>query len=397
MVEAAGALSLELRDFESLARYQWVLTGPDGVIASHQVSLDTSLPEYEAFTALHDYLQWATAPDPWTRAADEARIVGKVGEWIGAEVLDPIAPAIAAEQPATVQVIVPPTAADLLFCPLELAYAAGKPLAIQNVSLVLQVGDERGVAPASQHAPTAGRLRVLGLFSLPTGERALNMRGERQALMDVFAEMTAAGRAVEMRVLQYGVTRQRLQEILEEEDGWDLIHISGHGAPGRLLLETDEGAPDVIGATDLASLLSATQERLKLVMVSACWSAAPSTAGTLLGLPFDSESKEQDRELQAGSNAAHTLASELVSRLGCAVLAMRYAVTEDFANSLAVLLYRRLAGDGLPLPRALSGALKKLAGSSDGATFPGAVGCYPRPAWRVSDPADPGRAGGCPR
>ena len=35
-----------------------------------------------------------------------------------------------------------------------------------------------------------------------------------------------------MRVLQYGVTRERLRDVLKEDEGWDVIHISGHGAPG---------------------------------------------------------------------------------------------------------------------------------------------------------------------
>ena len=49
-------------------------------------------------------------------------------------------------------------------------------------------------------------------------------------------------------MLQYGVTRERLRDVLEEAEGWDVIHISGHGAPGELLLETDDGAPDPVTA-----------------------------------------------------------------------------------------------------------------------------------------------------
>ncbi len=57
-----------------------------------------------------------------------------------------------------------------------------------------------------------------------------------------------------MRVLQYGVTRDRLRDVLEEAEGWDIIHISSHGAPGELLLETQAGQPDPVAASELAEL-----------------------------------------------------------------------------------------------------------------------------------------------
>ena len=66
-----------------------------------------------------------------------------------------------------------------------------------------------------------------------------------------------------------------------------MIHISGHGAPGELLLETAAGTPDMVTATELADLLAPARESVKLVTVSACWSAAVTTAEQrrLLGLP----------------------------------------------------------------------------------------------------------------
>ena len=90
-----------------------------------------------------------------------------------------------------------------------------------------------------------------------------------------------------MRVLQYGVTRQRLRDVLEEGEGWDVIHVAGHGAPGELTLETEDGSPDRITAAELVDLLDLGRERVKLVTVSACWSAALTLAEQrrLLKLP----------------------------------------------------------------------------------------------------------------
>jgi hypothetical protein len=45
----------------------------------------------------------------------------------------------------------------------------------------------------------------------------------------------ARGLAVELHVLQYGVTRDRLRDLLEQGEGWDVIHFSGHGLPGALV------------------------------------------------------------------------------------------------------------------------------------------------------------------
>ena len=75
------------------------------------------------------------------------------------------------------------------------------------------------------------------------------------------------GRAADVRVLQYGVTRDRLRDVLEEDEGWDVIHISGHGAPGELLLETEAGLPDRVSAAELAGLLDLARERVKLVTI----------------------------------------------------------------------------------------------------------------------------------
>jgi hypothetical protein len=65
-------------------------------------------------------------------------------------------------------------------------------------------------------------LRVLGLFSLPEGGQPLNLRRERHALVKLLTGIAAEGRAVDVRVLQYGVTRERLRGVLEEDEGWEL-------------------------------------------------------------------------------------------------------------------------------------------------------------------------------
>ena len=356
-------LRLEVREYQGPARWLWTLTGRGGeFLAGHQVQLDADCWEYEAFTDLTGYLRLHVVPD--RRAEDEARIVARVGEWIGEHVLGPVGLAIAAARPAIVRVIVPEEAGQLMFCPLELAHVNSVPVALQDVALVMQPGGRSGAAGDRDGymAPVGDRLRVLGLFSLPTGERPLNLRRERLALVRVFSEIAGMDLSVEVRVLQYGVTRGRLEQVLKEPEGWDVIHVSGHGAPGELLLEKEDGSPDPVGGTELEGLLGVARRRLKLVTVSACWSAAAAQRG-LLGLP--------DLEDAAGGTApARSLATDLAG-LGCAVLAMRYPVTDDFAISLAGSLYPRLAGaERVQLPRALAAVLCDVVAVPPTATCP---------------------------
>ncbi|WP_105972911.1 CHAT domain-containing protein [Streptomyces geranii] len=350
----AAELTLLVEDFTGPDHWRWVLTAPDGtVLARHEVRLDPTGPQYEAFLDLPGYLRRHAAPD--VRAAREREIVREVGTWVGAEVLGPVAPALLAAAPAVVRVVVPadvPGARRLMSVPLELAHAAGRPLAVQDVTLVTQFGARREDGDRAD-----GPVRVLALFSLPEGSRALNLRRERLALTRLFTEAADAGRAVEVRTLQYGVTRERLREVLARPAGWDLVHVSGHGAPGELLLETDAGHPDRVRAPELVDLLTTARD-VSLVTLSACWSAAaPEPVGEDTGEPV-----------------VGAVAGDLVERLGCAVLAMRYPVEDAFATALAERLYRQLVVGGRVLPRALAAALGELsAEGTEGAETSGSA------------------------
>jgi len=350
-------LRLEVVNYRGPARWDWNLTRANSeFLGGHKVLLDERRWQYEAFTDMPGYLRVHVAPD--RRVPAEARIVAETGEWIGEQVLGPLGPVMVAAAPVTVRVIVPREAVQLAFRPLELAYVNGKPLAAHDIILVMQptVGSATGVR-ADRHVRQA--LRVLGLFSLPGWGGVLNLRRERQALVRVFTRIAAADRAVDIRVLQYGVTREKLEQVLAEDGGWDIIHISSHGAPGALLLEEEDGSPDPVSGGQLARLLARCQGRLKLVTVSACWSAALTAAAerSLLGLPELEESHEPTK-LQEPDHATTGAVATDLARLGCGVLAMRYPVTDHFAISLAERLYGLLADEGQQLPRALGIALK---------------------------------------
>ena len=86
-------------------------------------------------------------------------------------------------------------------------------------------------------------MRMLAVFSLPEGAGALNLRKERFELARLVHDIAKVNnKAIELRVLQYGATRQRLEEALLEQAGWDVVHLSGHGLPAGLILKTTRAA-----------------------------------------------------------------------------------------------------------------------------------------------------------
>jgi hypothetical protein len=124
----------------------------------------------------------------------------------------------------------------VLLWPLELAYADGKPLAAQDdVTFVYDIAPN---APARRKAEVGETLRMLAVFSQPSQTSVLALRRERYALTRRMRQIAATERArIHLQVVQYGVTRQRLARIVEDGDGWDVLHISGHGTGGVLALE----------------------------------------------------------------------------------------------------------------------------------------------------------------
>ncbi|MGH8903906.1 MAG: CHAT domain-containing protein, partial [Egibacteraceae bacterium] len=355
-----GLVDLEVLDYAGPTRWRWRLTGPGGrFLADHEIDLDPAAAELEAFADLYSYLRAYAAPGD-RRAASETELVDRVGAWIGEVVLGPIGVAVAAEAPVTVRLRLPVEARVLGYQPWELGWANGRPLALQDVTFVNQPAE----APVRKKRPVGERLRMLAVFSLPIDIDALNLRRERYALTRLIHTIGAVNhKAIELRVLQYGVTRDRLAEMLLEADGWDVVHLSGHGLPAGLLLEHTDGRTDLISSPDLVDLLAPGRGQVKLVTVSSCSSAALTAAEhlRLLGIPDPTEPDRSGPAKRDGA-ALPALAAELEARLGCAVLAMRYPVADEFAIGLAGRVYDLLLGKGQPLCRALQLALPETAG-----------------------------------
>ncbi|MER5447214.1 CHAT domain-containing protein [Streptomyces sp. NPDC002764] len=345
-------------------------------------------PGWEGFTDLEWFLRWRAAID--RRLEHEAELLTEVGEWITEWALGLGVAQELARRPGPVHLVVPPGPGQMLaFRPWQAARVHGRTLAESKVTFVT---DPLGRPPTVKR-PVAEKLRMLAVFSLPEDTTALNLRRERYALARLVNDIAKTnGRAVELRVLQYGATRRRLEEALLEADGWDVLHMSGHGLPAGLVLEDDTGRRDLIETDELVELISAGSDQLKLITLSACESAALTAEDhlRLLGLtppragepghgpdgtppggsaerswgvpghgltgstPRPRTTDGAGENLREGEDAGlSVLATSLVDQVDAAVLAMRYPVADDFATGLAERFYDMVLGKGQPVDRAL--------------------------------------------
>jgi len=382
-VEVAGPL-----------RWRWLLTDADtgAPLADHQVDLEPV--DVARFNDLSGYLRSYAAPD--RQVEDGARFVADAGAWGGSVLLgDAVGKAIVAATATgavTIQVVAPPPADAVLLWPLELAHAAGRPLAARgDVTFVYDITGHDAVAetatgpePSATRSASAAQgragntpLRVLAVFSQPTRTSVLALRRERYALARLIRRVAAKERAaVELRVLQYGVTRKILRDIAAEGDGWDLLHLSGHGEGGAFLLEKSDGSMDIVSTADLVGLLSPMRGRARLAVVSACWSAADATARTyrLLGLTEQAQALETEasQELTEAATEIPGLARALVRDLGCPVVGMRYPVTDEFAIAFGGALYEEILTRKVPVDAAVARAVTAAAnpGAQPSDAFP---------------------------
>ncbi|MDA8523715.1 CHAT domain-containing protein [Acidovorax sp. NCPPB 4044] len=351
-------MRLKVTDWVDATRWRWVLEEPDGrFIADHTVRLDLASRECQAFFDLARHLDYHA---PVSTPQEQLR---QLGDWVGKAVFGGLLPALrkSARPPAkAVQVIVPPQAQALLERPFEIAcFADGKRFDAAGLRLVYQSGESPAAAKA-----TGAALRMLAVFSLPVRAHPLNLRRERYQLQQLVRQLQQThGLAVDLRVLQYGATRQTLSDALQEDDGWDVVHLSGHGQSGQLLLETEDGGEDPIDTQALGELLDPLHDRLQLLLLDACYSGAAShsAARVQVGLDATRDVGAEPEGVPAPEAAATPLPNlghALAARLDCAVLAMRYAVDDSFATELMLALYEKLLGKRQPLPAALNLAVQ---------------------------------------
>jgi hypothetical protein len=354
-VDASDVLRLEVRNFQGPERWDWALSTAAGEhLAYHEVRLDPESLEYQAMTRLQFYVRWRAERE--RPLESEAEFLGQVGQWMGERVFGDIGRTLVEWRPVTALVVVPSGAEVLRHWPFELAWVDGQALAMQEVSLVFDVsgGAVQGLSRAK--VPIGERLRMLAVFSLPAEEPLLLLSQQRYELVRSIERVAAStGRSVSLVTVQHGVTRKRLGEILKQGEGWDVIHFSGHGLASRLLLEGADGHTDPVPTDELLQMLRFARSRLKLLVLSSCESgAAAGNEAIRVGVSPASAEAGEDLDDRRPLSA---VAVEAARQLDCAVLGMRYRVSDDFSIELAHHLYDNLFHKQNVLPRALQLAL----------------------------------------
>lgn len=347
-------------EYRTDTQWRWVLAAAAGrFLADHEVELNSADMVYESFEDLPRQLRF------YENVRDAGEVLAELGAWMGANVFGAVGEKLLAyeQSPAcVVQVRVPPAAQNLLFRPFELAHLDGKPLAERGFRLIYTVAHEPGHKPGHAAPKDGGMpetLRVLGVFSLPRDASPLNLRQERYRLQELVRRFVQTrGLALELRLLQYGATRQLLADVLQEVPGWDVLHFSGHGLEGELVLEKSDGTADRIDAEDLAELLRPARARLKLLTLSACYSGAADVRAARAQIGLENPPTRETVEVETAKILPlPSLGQRLAEELDCAVLAMRYPVLDDFATEMALTLYDRLLEKQQPLPQALQLAM----------------------------------------
>jgi hypothetical protein len=334
--------------------WRWrLLDDAGGTVERHEVSVDADEWEWEALRDLPAAAKQQF--DPADPIGAEALLASRIGRWTADRLLGPVAARLAREAPAEVTLTVPAGADWLLGVPLSIAEVDGSTLAFRGVVFA---GSSAADAPAAKE-PIGARLRVLAVFSVPVGQALLDLRRERKGLADLVTRLGQEKQlAIDLRILQYGVTKERLQGALAEKEGWDVVHFSGHGAAGRLALEDATGQAQLVDTTELVAWLGQTERRLKLVTLSACSSAAFTVASTLRSLGVDTPS---DDGAAPGAPESHGLASDISRQVRCAVVAMRFPVVDAFAVGFSLALHQGLWENGLRAAEALGAAIRQTA------------------------------------
>ena len=120
--------------------------------------------------------------------------------------------------------------------------------------------------------PQAGPLKILVAVGAPdegqTPNQVLDLEAELQAILDAVERANQLGIA-QVRVLEVGHPAE-IQRALTG-DAFHVLHLSAHGSPGAIELETEDGAALPVSAAELAQRLRDSGRPLPLVFLSPRW------------------------------------------------------------------------------------------------------------------------------
>lgn len=296
----------------------------------------------------------------------ERAAVAEIGVCIAEEVLgkEIFAALYAAKSQRTLRIQLPDAgdtenhlAAALARVPWEIAQPKADADTLGERNLLVRVVHDMQ-APTSTPIELAAdeSLRVLFVFAESRDSPPLGARKERRELLRLFGKEIYPNRRVVAHFLTHGVTRERLSAQIQENDGYQIVHWSGHGHRNLLELCKPGGEKDLLSGGELLNLFNDAGGFLpRLFFLSAChsgdilrvkdWNDFLAVAqGKELGTKAV-DTRDLDLKEQPGyTGTAHALLQGGVP----SVAAMRYAVGDDYARELAVEFYRALLAHAQP-------------------------------------------------
>lgn len=223
-------------------------------------------------------------------------------------------------------------------------------------------------------------LRVLFVFAEARGSRPLAARQERLDLLRLFEQEIYPKRRVVAHFLTHGVTRERLESQIRDHGGYHIVHWSGHGHLNLLELAKPGGQKDHISGEQLLRLFTSPDVGgfiPRLFFLSAChsgdilrvkdWAEFLAIAQGKEAAPRQTEDRHgEDKQLDIKQQPGFTGTAHALLQGGVpTVVAMRYAVGDDYARGLAVEFYRALLAHTQPKSAAAALTLARAALRND--------------------------------
>ncbi|UPL50221.1 CHAT domain-containing protein [Hymenobacter sublimis] len=180
---------------------------------------------------------------------------------------------------------------------------------------------------------SVNKTKVLFLAASPSDEDQLRVGAESRKIED--ALLASSFRDLFELRTKHAVTLSTLTQAMLDFRP-DIVHFSGHGSEGGIVLEDEQGNSVLFPAGGLKKLFSLFKEDVKCVLLNACYSETQATA---------------------------------ISTDGIHVIGMNDSVNDDAAISFAVGFYQAL-GAGRPVDFAFEMGMVQIAPFTDNADTP---------------------------
>ncbi len=255
-------------------------------------------------------------------------------------------------------------AAALARVPWEIARpSADKPtLGERNLLVrVVHLAQEDMAAPMTQplELKPGESLRALFVFAEAPGSRPLAARKEWRELLTLFKKEIYPQRRIEAHFLTHGVTRERLEAQIRENGGYHIVHWSGHGHLNLLELAKAGGGGDHLSGDELLDLFTDAGGFIpRLFFLSACHSGDILRVKDWNDFMAVAQGKEPsakqataeaDKQIEMEEQPGYTGTAHALLQGGVpSIVAMRYAVGDDYARELSVEFYRALLAHTQP-------------------------------------------------